>query len=338
MVWFFAHLFVPLHTDMKEDKPLVSFILTYYNLPVEMLCQCIDSILALSLQPSMREILVIDDGSEVSPLNSLMQYGNDITYVWQKNGGVSMARNKGLQMAQGQYIQFVDGDDSLICHSYNHCLDIIRRCPDADAVLFDFTHGTQAGTTFNDEVKASGSEYMRNHNLRGAICCCLFRQSVRGSLTFTPGIQYGEDEEFTPQLLLRAETIYATDAKAYYYRERETSAVHKTDKEHIKKRLDDTATVIHKLHLLEDRLPSEDRLAIQRRVAQLTMDYLYNTALLTRSATELSQRAEALRAEGLFPLPDHDYSIKYKWFRRLTNSQTGLSLLVHLLPLLKKER
>ena len=49
---------------MKKQQPLVSFILTYYNLPVQMLCECIDSILALSLTPEEREIIVVDDGSD----------------------------------------------------------------------------------------------------------------------------------------------------------------------------------------------------------------------------------------------------------------------------------
>ena len=54
--------------QIKQNSPLVdetekiSFIITYYNIDVDMLCQCIDSIMALSLRPSEREIIVIDDG------------------------------------------------------------------------------------------------------------------------------------------------------------------------------------------------------------------------------------------------------------------------------------
>ena len=66
---------------MNNEKPLVSFILTYYNQPVQMLCECIDSILALSLRSIEREVIVIDDGSRVSPMNGLMQYGDEIIYV-----------------------------------------------------------------------------------------------------------------------------------------------------------------------------------------------------------------------------------------------------------------
>ena len=77
---------------------------------------------------------------------------------------------------------------------------------------------------------------------------------------------------------------------------------------------------------------------MERRVAQLTMDYIYNTIVLTRQRSELDKRVEQLRSEGLFPLPDRDYTTKYNWFRRLTNSQAGLALLMKTLPLANKER
>ena len=56
------------------EKPLVSFILTYYNLPVKMLCECIDSILALPLRPDEREIIIVDDGSATSIVDRLATY------------------------------------------------------------------------------------------------------------------------------------------------------------------------------------------------------------------------------------------------------------------------
>ena len=95
------------------EKPIISFILSYYNLPVEMLCSCIDSILAMELKPDEREIIIVDDGSPESPVNQLMKYGNEITYIRQRNQGLSEARNTGIQMANGEYLQFIDADDKL---------------------------------------------------------------------------------------------------------------------------------------------------------------------------------------------------------------------------------
>lgn len=323
----------------NRRQPLVSFIVTCYNLPTDMLCECIDSILKLKLQSAEREIIVVDDGSDQSPMNDLLKYGDDIIYVRQENGGVSVARNTAMDMAKGQFIQIVDGDDCLLTVPYEQCLDIIRKNGDADVVMFDFTHqNSQESNPSANLRKKSGPDLLRTENIQGAACCCLFRQTVRGHLAFTPGIAYGEDEEFTPQLLIRAEMVYVTDAKAYFYRERETSAVHQKDESSIQKRLSDTKEVILHLNQLADTRPQSDKVALQRRVAQLTMDYIYNTILLTRSEEKLNETIEDLRKDGLFPLPNHPYSTKYTWFRRLSNNTLGRKILLRALPLMKKER
>lgn len=77
---------------------------------------------------------------------------------------------------------------------------------------------------------------------------------------------------------------------------------------------------------------------MQRRTAQLTMDYIYNVITQTKSQHYLDRRLEELRRKGLFPLPDRDYTTKYKWFRRMTNTSAGLKMLLHTLPYINRER
>lgn len=316
------------------EKPLISFILTYYDLPVKMLSECIDSIIALSLRSYEREIIVVDDGSEKSPMNDLMKYGDQIIYIRQRNQGLSGARNTGIQMARGEYLQFVDGDDLLLQAPYEHCIDQIRFAH-PEMVVFNFTYTGNEDKTYQDSEMQSGADYMRNHNIRGTAWGYLFKRTILGDLRFTTGIVH-EDEEFTPQLLLRAERVIVTDAEAYLYRQRPNSII--TDS-HIRKRLrrlHDSLGVISRLNTLADRLPVEDKTALQRRVAQLTMDYLYNVIRETRSRHYLDRKIAELRKKGLFPLPDRDYTAKYVWFRKMTNSQTGLSILIRLIPLIDK--
>ena len=322
---------------MNNEKPLVSFILTYYNQPVQMLCECIDSILALSLRSIEREVIVIDDGSRVSPMNGLMQYGDEIIYVRQKNGGLSVARNKGIEMAQGTYLQFVDADDHLIQAPYEHCLDLIRINDTIDMVMFDFTRSGSNETVFNDTPVMTGSEYMRKYNIHGTACGYLFKRTTLSKLRFTPGIWH-EDEEFTPQLLIRAEHVCATDAKAYYYYKHKGTITTHDDEESKAKRFDDIRGVLDRLQYLCDRVPQADRVALQRRVAQLTMDYIYQVIVQQRSQQALNACIDDLSSKGLFPLPDRDYSQKYKWFRKMTNTRLGRTILLNTLPLLKKER
>ena len=317
--------------------PLVSFILTYYNQPIQLLCECIDSILALSLRPFEREIIIVDDGSRVSPMNGLMQYGDEIIYVRQKNGGLSVARNKGIDMAQGRFLQFVDADDHLIQAPYEHCLDLIRLNNDVDMVMFDFTSTDTHETNYNDTEVMTGSAYMLKHNIHGTACGYLFSQTTLSKLRFTPGIWH-EDEEFTPQLLIRAEHVYVTDAKAYYYYKHKGSITTHDDEASKAKRFDDIKGVLDRLHYLCDRVPQVDRIALQRRVAQLTMDYIYQVIMQQRSQKALNACIDELSSKGLFPLPDRDYSQKYKWFRKMTNTRLGRTILLNTLPLLKKER
>lgn len=320
-----------------QDAPLVTFIVAYYNLSATLLCQCLDSIMALSLRSSEREIIVIDDGSEQSPIGELSKYLSNIVYVRQHNAGLSMARNRGLKMASGQYVQFVDADDYLLRSPYEHCLDVVRY-KQPDIVMFDFTGGEDnIETAVNSDNLKSGTEYLSQHNLHATACCYIFKRHILGELRFTPGI-YHEDEEFTPQLLLRAETVCSTDAQAYFYRRRPHSITTETDKRKVIKRLSDSLLVINKLNQMADTLPMSEHMALQRRVAQLTMDYIYNIIMQTGDRHYLDRKLEELRDNGLFPLPDRDYTTKYKWFRRLTNSSIGLTLLMNVLPMIDKER
>jgi hypothetical protein len=240
-------------------------------------------------------------------------------------------------MATGQYIQFVDADDHLIQAPYEHCLDIIRYQKDIDMVVFDFTSSHQEQRSFNDSAVMSGTEYMRNHNIHGTAWGFLFKRKTLSELRFTPGIWH-EDEEFTPQLLIRAEHVCATDAKAYYYYKHKGTITTHDDEESKAKRFDDIRGVLDRLQYLCDRVPQIDRIALQRRVAQLTMDYIYQVIVQQRSQKALNACLDELSSKGLFPLPDRDYSQKYKWFRKMTNTSLGRTILLNTLPLLKKER
>ena len=325
------------YTLHQEAQPLVTFIVTCYNLPVPMLSECLDSILALPIKPDEREIIVVDDGSEESPMDKMKDYADHIVYLRKPNGGVSTARNMGLRTAGGRYIQFVDGDDRLIPATYQHCLDIMKA-KQPDIVAFDFTDTRVESTDYEDYDATSGCEMLKHQNIKGAAWLYLFRNSILGELCFTPGISYGEDEEFTPQLLLRADRVIKTSAKAYYYRQHEASAIGNKTTNGIQKRLNDNLKVIRSLKAKVDTLPTDERLALERRTAQLTMDYIYNTIVLTGDSNQLHERIDILRNEGLFPLPNHNYTTKYTWFRRMSNTSAGLALLMKVLPLMKRER
>ncbi len=314
-------------------KPLISFIVTYHNEPLLLLRECIESILKLNLNDEEREIVLVDDGSDICPLNELTDFRDETVYIRQKNQGVSEARNKGLQVCLGTYVQFVDADDTLITAGYELCLKKIRECQ-PDIVVFNTTdQDTEVDTPDLFDGPVTGAEYMRHNNLRASACGYVFSRKILIDLRFTAGIEYGEDEKFTPQLILRAEQLYYTPTPAYFYRDNPNSVSNRKSAEAITKRLDDTEHVIFYLDHLSAVLPQNERTALERRVAQLSMDYIYNIIRLTHSSQTLEERIERLHKRGLFPLPDRDYTTKYRLFVRLTRYATGRKLLMAILKM-----
>ena len=310
-------------TQNIQTTPLVSFIITTYNLPTEYLEECLKSILQLSLNPKEREIILVDDGSDICPLNGLTEYLSDIIYLRQPNQGVSVARNYGMKIARGKFIQFVDGDDYLLQTAYEHCLDIVRY-HQPDIVTFDFIkHSKTNEIPYELPLPISGTEYLNTYNLHGSVCTYIFRRSIKGTLEFTPGIVYAEDEEFTPQLFLRAERIFKTNTEAYFYRENPNSVSQLLDKEKISLRMDNHLEVILHLQKLLDKIPVADRQALSRSIAQLTMDYLVNNIRLKHSLIALNHAIKKLKKYGLYPLPDKEYTKKYTMFRKMVSTYVG---------------
>ena len=152
----------------STQKALISFIITYHNEPVEMLIECIESIRSLSLQEYEREIIVVDDGSDKSPINEMPDQRAHFLYIYQNGLGVSAARNKGMTIATGRYIQFIDADDYIITGAYNHCIQLLEK--DVDMIAFDYTKRRQDTTSapYHETTYASGTSLMHNSNIKGS--------------------------------------------------------------------------------------------------------------------------------------------------------------------------
>lgn len=311
--------------------PIVSFIITYYCEPLPLLAECLRSVLqvrSLMMQRGMAkqdfEIVVVDDGSQLSPLGMLKQMDEDICYIRQTNAGLSAARNAGLAAAHGEYVQFVDADDALLPHAY--CSLCPQSREEADIILFRFT--SDEGRWHEDRADAftdkntppvrpagcrramSGTQYMLHHNVRASACCYLFRRSLLGELRFADGMLH-EDELFTPLLLLRMHSVRDYTWPAYYYRQRPHTITHTDTARHIARRLDDTETILHRLRDEAGSMQGDDRRALMRRVEQLTTDYIYIMWKVEADRQVRTIRMRQLAAAGLLPLPLRSYTLRH---------------------------
>ena len=98
---------------MSDTKPVLSIIIPIYNAE-EYLEECLESVINQEVPFDEYEIICIDDGSTDNSNSILEKYNkiiDNLTVFYQNNNGVSSARNKGIKLAKGDYIWFVDADD-----------------------------------------------------------------------------------------------------------------------------------------------------------------------------------------------------------------------------------
>ena len=119
---------------MNNDY-LVTFILPVYNVELEYLKECINSI--FNQVNKNYELIIIDDGANEYLKTYLATFKtlNNVTILNQRNKGVSAARNKGIKLARGKWIVFIDSDDYI---SNNYVNEISNIDPSYDIILFDY--------------------------------------------------------------------------------------------------------------------------------------------------------------------------------------------------------
>ncbi len=206
-------------------RPLISVIVPIYNVEAY-LPQCLDSIVGQTY-PHL-EIILVNDGSPDNSLAICEDYASRderIRVVSRPNGGLSAARNTGLELVTGQYVSFVDSDDWLELDTYERCVEALAKYPDLDVLSFGYCYERATGTELveRSERLYQGREYFQEYaldNARSAIVCNkIYRASLLRTLRFEEGLLH-EDEYFSlslyamhPQLLL-----YELSHIGYHYR------------------------------------------------------------------------------------------------------------------------
>ena len=312
---------------MPVSSPLLTFIITAYNLPDSLLKACLDSIAQLSFEKGEAEVVVVDDGSDNPVDIETNGWNYNLRIIHRANGGPSAARNTGLAAARGEYIQFVDGDDLILWQNYTGCLPLLRSHK-ADMVVFSFSRRKSMSCRkprFSGPVK--GCFYMARHNSRAAVWGYVFSRKMARELRFIEGVDHGEDEDFTPRLMIRAKQLYVTSCPCYFYRMREESITKQTNQQHRNLLIHDTEATVLRFRCICNSLIGMEREAMERRTAQLAMDCLYLIIRLTHSRKTFKEVAARFCSVGLFPLPDRHYTWKYRLFRLLSASAIGRRLL-----------
>lgn len=125
-----------------KSGPDFSVIIAVYN-GAATLARAIDSVLAQTYPPL--EIIIVDDGSTDDTAAIARRYGEPVRYLHQDNAGVSVARNAGVRLAQGEWLAFLDADDWYYSERLRWHADWIRSDPALDFLTGDFEYRRSDG-------------------------------------------------------------------------------------------------------------------------------------------------------------------------------------------------
>ena len=216
---------------MKKQDVQISIIVPIYKVE-KYLVRCVESLMAQDF--SSLEIILVEDGSPDRCGEICDNYAKKdtrITAYHKPNGGLSDARNYGLERAHGEYVLFVDSDDYL---EPGACASLWKeaRAGFADIIFSKMAlEKSSVGMARFEKVAEDRFQYHRIYSgpaylmgcleggaLRVEVIRAMFRRDflVRNDLYFEYGILH-EDEEFTPRALLKAERVVLTDCVYYHY-------------------------------------------------------------------------------------------------------------------------
>lgn len=213
---------------------LVSVIIPIYNIE-NALSRCLESVLNQTYKEL--EIILIDDGSTDGSGKICDFYAEKdkrIVVIHKKNEGVSVARNKGLEIASGDYIGFIDGDDvvevdmyEVLVRNANKFKTDISMCQ-MDTIN---VNGVK-DTIYTHEVGIIDTRYVIENfffdnfvkSIMYSQCNKIFRRDKIKNLRYKR-YKYGEDILFVFESLLKAEIIHYDDYVGYHYIHRNESAM-----------------------------------------------------------------------------------------------------------------
>jgi uncharacterized protein (DUF1919 family) len=220
-----------------NNFPFFSIIIPVYNVE-NYIAACLDSVFAQKIDSY--EVICVNDSSPDNSRGIIVEYQKkypQIVLFDRQNGGLSAARNSGLQIAKGEYVILLDSDDTLV----DGCLSIISKRIHEDRC--EVLIGNTLSVDLNGEIKQTTqkSSEIINKATNGKTAYNQLNKSdayvpmaynlicnreflIRNNLYFKEGIVF-EDELWTPQTLIKAQHVSTLDSFHYNYYRRENTII-----------------------------------------------------------------------------------------------------------------
>lgn len=218
----------------NENKYIFSVIIPIYNVE-DYLEETIESVINQTIGFNNIQLILVNDGSpdnsEDICLKYKEKYPDNIIYVKKENGGVSSARNKGLEFAEGQFINFLDSDDKWEEDVFLKANKMFLKYSDVDVIgvrqkFFDASEKYHTLDYKFDEDKVVDLNKFYDH-VQLSSSSAFVRKSAIGDLKFDTDLKYSEDVKFVSEILIKKLKLGIISSSLYLYRKRadESSAI-----------------------------------------------------------------------------------------------------------------
>lgn len=223
---------------MSKINTLVSIIVPVYN-GEKYLRECLASIVSQTYKKL--EVIIIDDGSTDGSSDICDEYAKKakrVSVIHKKNEGVSVARNVGIDRAQGEYLMFVDADDAISKTTIEQAVGYAQSAS-LDVVSFGYTTFRLTADRMPEYVdikyriidkEIAIESLLYQKEIANAVFGKLFKLQTIGANRFKPRVKIAEDVDFNYRVLKNANRVGIISFPFYRYRLREGSAIRSGDK------------------------------------------------------------------------------------------------------------
>lgn len=255
--------------------PEVSVIIPTYN-SSHYVTEAIDSVLRQTFRDF--EIIVIDDGSTDDTQSLMSRYGSPVRYIRQANGGVSHARNRGIEESRGRYVAFLDADDTWLPNKLEKQMDAISKQPYFKACYSAFMNVscdlTPVGVNRGMRRNIALEDLLLRGNVVGSICTLISERTLFDSIGgFDAALSQCADWDMWVRMAAETDFLYI-DEPLVTYRQHDSNMSRNAP---LLER--DSLRVLEKGFLMSDLSPtigSRKREAFARNYMVLAGTYFYS--------------------------------------------------------------
>lgn len=289
----------------------ISIILPVYNV-AKYISDCLSSLLCQDISKEDYEIICVDDGSTDGSVDIIKEYiidNNNIKLVSQENSGVCIARNNGFKIATGKYIWFVDPDDYISSNCLGKMIELLE-VKSADLITFNYFNVDEDSQFVPEKQIEINVKEQNGYSSKGGGCQYICRRQylIDNDITYHHELAYGEDYLWAFQVNYRKHIGLETDAKIYFYRQRQGSAMRgKSTGKQIRHKND-----MYKLALIykqeycrcqKEGLPKKVLKEIKNRIHLCVQSVVLDLVKLSSSKEELKAELKKMKDDGMYPYP-----------------------------------